>query len=233
MTLGDDFTRSCDSVLKRGLDLMLAGFASVALIPFAPVIAIAIRLESPGPILFQCGRLGRWGRPIRLWKFRTMLHGAPERWNPDGSRLVEKQDPRVTRVGAWLRRGLDELPQVVAVLRGDLSFIGPRPDDLFCVDLYHGAEWIKLSVTPGITGLVQVSGRNDIPYRERLKYDIYYALHRDIVMDVRILIRTLALALGLHPSTPLVELARIEAVAATPEAAARGARIAEAVLGKS
>jgi lipopolysaccharide/colanic/teichoic acid biosynthesis glycosyltransferase len=162
-----------------------------------------------------------------------MLHGAPERFHPDGSRLVEKQDARVTRVGAFLRRGLDELPQVVAVLRGDLSFIGPRPDDLFAVDLYCGAEWLKLSVTPGITGLAQVSGRNDIPYHDRLKYDVYYALRRDLVLDVRILVRTLALAVGLQPSRPLVELAAIESVAAMPEAATRGARIAEEFRARS
>ena len=113
------------------------------------------------------------------------------------------------------------------MLRGDLSFIGPRPDDLFAVDLYGGAEWLKLSATPGITGLAQVSGRNDIPYHDRLKYDVYYALHRDIVLDVRILIRTLALAVGLQPSKPLVEFAAIESAVAMPEAEARGARIAE------
>jgi len=233
MSLASKLPAGLDPSLKRGLDLILAGFAGALLTPIAPLIAAAIRLESPGPILFQCQRLGRWGRPIRLWKFRTMLHGAPERFNADGSRLVESRDPRVTRVGAFLRRGLDELPQVVSVLRGQLSFIGPRPDDLFAVDLYDGAEWLKLSVIPGITGLAQVSGRNDIPYHERLKYDVYYALRRDIVLDVRILIRTLALAMGRPPARPLVDIAAIEAVAAMPELAGRGAAIAAAVRAKA
>ena len=101
--IGAGLAARIDRALKRGLDLALAGTSLALLVPGAPLIAAAIRLESPGPIFFVCDRLGVRGRKLRLWKFRTMLHNAPERFNPDGSRLVEKQDSRVTRVGAFLR----------------------------------------------------------------------------------------------------------------------------------
>ncbi|MBA3538045.1 MAG: sugar transferase [Deltaproteobacteria bacterium] len=214
---------------KRALDLALASVTTTLLVPLLPAIAAAIRFEGPGPIFFQCPRLGKLGRPIRLWKFRTMIHNAPERFNADGSRLVEAKDSRVTRVGAILRGGLDELPQALSVLRGELSFIGPRPDDLFAIDMYRDAEWLKLSITPGITGLAQVNGRNDLPYRERLKYDIYYALHRTMWLDLRILTRTVLLAVGARPTSSLVDFELVEQVAASSEALARGAEVERVV----
>lgn len=214
-----------DASLKRGLDLALAATSVAVLVPTTPLLALAIRIETKGPVFFGCARLGRGGRAIKIWKFRTMVDAAPERFNPDGSRLVETNDPRVTRVGAFLRGGLDELPQAFSVLRGDLSFVGPRPDDLYAVDLYRGAEWLKLAVTPGITGLAQVNGRNDLPHAERLKYDIYYALHRDLWLDVRIIARTLGQALGWQPETPLVDHDVVEQVATSTIAAERAVEI--------
>ena len=115
------------------------------------------------------------------------------------------------------------------MLRGELSFIGPRPDDLFAVDLYRGTDWLKLSITPGITGLAQISGRNDLPYRERLKYDVYYALRRDLWLDLRILARTIAVAAGADASKQLVSVDEIERVASSPEAIALAAELERAV----
>jgi undecaprenyl phosphate N,N'-diacetylbacillosamine 1-phosphate transferase len=207
-----------DAALKRGLDLVLAGATLTFLAPALPVLAAAIRLDSAGPIFFVCSRLGAGGKTIQLRKLRTMIHDAPERFNPDGSRLVEHNDKRVTKVGSFLRGGLDELPQVVNVLRGELSFIGPRPDDLYAIDLYRGSDWLKLSITPGITGLAQVNGRNELPYKERLKYDVYYALHRDLRLDAKIFFRTIQIALGMHPAKPLVDYETVVRVASSEKA---------------
>jgi len=217
--------------LKRCVDLGAAIVAGSMFAAVGPVLAAAIRADSPGPIFFACDRLGQWGRPMRIRKLRTMIHNAPERFNPDGSRLVEASDARVTRVGRILRGGLDELPQVLNILRGELSFIGPRPDDLFAVELYRDAEWLKLSVRPGITGLAQVNGRNDLPYRDRLKYDVYYALHRSLWLDARIALRTVLLALGARPAAPLVPLEIAERVAQSPDVIALGVRIRDALAG--
>lgn len=209
-----------DAVLKRGLDIVLAGTTLAILVPTTPLLALAIRLESEGPVFFKCRRLGLDGRPMTIWKFRTMRHNAPEKFQADGSRLVEQDDPRVTKVGAFLRGGIDELPQTLNILRGELSFVGPRPDDLFAIDMYCGSDWLKLAITPGLTGLAQVNGRNELPYRDRLKYDAYYALHRDLWLDLRIIVRTLGQAAGWQPSTALVEWEEVERVAAGREARA-------------
>ncbi len=221
--------RSTDQALKRGLDLVLGGTTLLALVPGLPLLAAAIRADSAGPIFFRCQRLGKDGKVIELWKFRTMIHDAPEKFNADGSRLVEANDARVTRVGAILRGGLDELPQAWSVLKGELSFVGPRPDDVFATDLYRGAEWLKLSVTPGITGLAQINGRNDLPYRERLKYDIYYAHHRNVLLDLRILMRTALLAAGLEIDEPVVDPLVVEAYAARRDVLEAGQALAARV----
>ncbi len=221
-----------DAVLKRGVDLALAGATLTVLVPTLPILAAAIRLDSAGPIFFACSRLGVGGRAIRLRKFRTMIHDAPELFNPDGSRLVEKNDSRVTRMGAFLRGGLDELPQVLNVLRGELSFIGPRPDDLYAIDLYRGSDWLKLSITPGITGLAQVNGRNELPYKERLKYDVYYALNRDLWLDARIFVRTIQIALGMRPTEPLVDYEHVARLADSNEVLELAKAIEERVRGE-
>lgn len=217
--------RFVDRVLTRSFDTVVAlGTAALGL-PLYPLVAGAIRADSPGPATFRHHRLGRLGRPIVLTKFRTMVEGAPERFNADGSRIVSSTDERVTRVGRLLRGGLDELPQVLSILRGDLAVVGPRPDDLYAADLYRGAEWLKLAVTPGLTGLAAVSGRNEIPWKQRLKYDVYYAHHRSLVMDMRIVARTIAMALGRPAKTPLIPAEEIDRFASSPEALAEASEI--------
>ena len=134
-------------------------------------------------------------------------------------------DARVTRIGRWLRGGADELPQVLSVFRGELSFVGPRPDDVFASDMYQRAEWLKLGALPGISGLAQVSGRTDIPWRDRLKYDIYYASHPSLLLDLRIVVRTVMHAAGIRSRSPLVEFSSVEQFAASPEALKAAAKI--------
>lgn len=196
---------------RRAVDVAGALAVIAGLAVLTPFLALAIKLESPGPVFFGCDRLGRYGKPFRMLKFRTMAHNAPEKFNADGSRLVEQGDARVTRVGAILRAGFDELPQVFSILRGDLSFIGPRPDDVFAISMYEGTDWLKLSVKPGLTGLSQVSGRNDLPYRERLRHDAYYALRRNLWLDARIVLRTLWVLLGVKSARRLVSEEQIAA----------------------
>lgn len=219
-----------DRAAKRGLDLALSGIGLLATAPALAAIAAAVRLDSPGPALFHHRRLGRDGRTIVIAKFRTMFLSAPEAFNPDGSRReVRPGDERVTRVGRWLRGGLDELPQLAGVVRGELSLVGPRPDDLYAVDLYRGAEWLKLSVKPGLTGLSAVSGRNDLPWRERLRYDIYYAHHRSFGLDLRIIAKTLAIAVKLSRPGGIVASEEVERFAGSAEALLSGRMIEEAV----
>jgi|GEM_PF-1686104 len=204
---------------RRAVDVVGAVAVIALLAVLTPFLALAIKLESPGPVFFGCDRLGRYGKPFRMLKFRTMAHNAPEKFNADGSRLVEQRDARVTRVGAILRAGFDELPQVFSILRGNLSFIGPRPDDVFATSMYEGTDWLKLSVKPGLTGLSQVSGRNDLPYKERLRHDAYYALRRSLWLDARILLRTVGVLLGAKSTRRLVSEEQITAALSEFQAA--------------
>ena len=177
---------------KRMIDSLVSVLGVVLLLPFMAIIALAIKLDSPGPVLYNSWRLGKNGKEFRLYKFRTMYVSAPPRYQPDGSMLVEKADPRITRVGRFLRLGFDELPQLWNVLRGDMSLIGPRPDMPYALDLYQGEEPLRLTVRPGITGLAQVSGRTDIAWRERLEYDVAYVKRYSLWIDLRIAVLTFA-----------------------------------------
>lgn len=180
---------------KRALDLAVASAGLVAAGPLMLAIAAAIKLDSPGTILFVQERLGRGGKPFRLLKFRTM-RAAPIRYNPDGSTRVDADDDRVTRVGRYLRGAFDELPQLVNVLRGDMSLIGPRPDMLQHRALYAPGEERKLEALPGITGLSVVLGRNDIPWKRRIQIDIWYIDNWSLLLDLKILAQTLGMAVG-------------------------------------
>jgi lipopolysaccharide/colanic/teichoic acid biosynthesis glycosyltransferase len=180
------------AVAKRTVDVTASTLGLALLLPFMAIIALAIKLDSPGPVLYNSRRLGWHGKEFRLYKFRTMHEGAPPRYLPDGSLLVEKTDSRITRVGRVLRLGFDELPQLWNVLRGDMSLIGPRPDMPYALDLYQGEEALRLTVRPGITGLAQVNGRTDIAWRARLEYDVVYVKHYSFGMDLRVAALTLA-----------------------------------------
>lgn len=163
----------------------------VILSPLLAAIGVAIRLDTPGPLLYLSRRLGLSGREFTLYKFRTMHEGAPPRYQADGSMLVEQRDPRVTRVGRVLRLGFDELPQLWNVLKGDMSIVGPRPDLPYALDLYTQEERVRLTMRPGITGYAQVKGRTDIPWRERLALDIEYIQRYSLWLDTWVAFATL------------------------------------------
>lgn len=193
--------------MSRVLDVLLAGGALAALAPLLLACAIAVRLSSPGPVLFVQLRLGRHGRPFRLYKFRSMFHGAADLRQADGSTFSGGNDLRVTAVGGWLRRtSLDELPQLFNVLRGDMALVGPRPDLVDQLPYYTPEERRKLAVRPGLTGLAQINGRNRIPWQQRKALDVEYAERRSFCLDLAILLRTIPYVLlgkDLHHANPL------------------------------
>jgi lipopolysaccharide/colanic/teichoic acid biosynthesis glycosyltransferase len=172
---------------KRAIDLLIAVPALMLFGPVMLAIAVAIRLESPGPALFRQDRLGRHGREFVAVKFRSMVVGAA-----DGEVREGERDPRITRVGRVLRRtSLDELPQFLNVLWGDMSVVGPRPDRVWRLGEYSERDRIRLEVKPGITGLAQVGGRNALPRHDRLRLDVEYVETWSPGLDLRILGRTL------------------------------------------
>ena len=217
-------------MIKRLFDMLLAACACAILLIFFIPLAILIKLDSPGPVFFRQQRLGRFGHTINVLKLRTMHVNAEAIFKADGSRHVGKQDARVTRMGHFLRTGFDELTQVYNVLRGEMSFIGPRPDDLFSVHNLEGAEWLKLSVRPGITGLAQLTGRNDLPWKDRLRYDVYYAKNRTLMLDLRITARTLGVLFKCEKLQPLIARDVIDAFFARPELKAEAALLQAQVM---
>jgi lipopolysaccharide/colanic/teichoic acid biosynthesis glycosyltransferase len=177
---------------KRLLDVMISAIGLIVLSPLIAVCALMVRRGSPGPIMFSQPRLGLYGRPFRLWKFRTMHSGAREVRNSDGSAFVGDHDPRVTPAGRFLRAtSFDELPQLWNVLRGDMSLVGPRPDQVDQRRFYTEAEKKKLDVKPGLTGLAQINGRNQIPWEKRKALDVEYVERRSMVLDLKILGKTI------------------------------------------
>jgi lipopolysaccharide/colanic/teichoic acid biosynthesis glycosyltransferase len=176
---------------KRALDLTMAGLVGIVSAPVLGAIALAIKLDDGGRVLFRQERIGRHGRTFEIVKFRT-LADAPAHDPADF--LISASDPRITRVGAFLRRwSLDELPQLWNVLRGDMSIVGPRPTLRYQVDQYTDFQRRRLEVLPGVTGWAQVRGRNDLPWPERIELDVWYVDHRSIRLDLTILASTLKL----------------------------------------
>jgi lipopolysaccharide/colanic/teichoic acid biosynthesis glycosyltransferase len=177
--------------VKRAMDVVIA---SVGLLLGGPVLAAAmaaIRLESPGHPIYRQRRIGRDGEPFDLYKLRTMVHGAE---NMGAGMAVNEGDSRITRVGAFLRRtSLDELPNLVNVLRGDMSIVGPRPTIPVQVEQYTERQRGRLAVKPGITGWAQVNGRASLPWADRIELDLWYVEHRSLRLDLRILARTAAI----------------------------------------
>jgi undecaprenyl phosphate N,N'-diacetylbacillosamine 1-phosphate transferase len=179
-------------MFKRLLDVALGTAALIALAPFLIACALAVWLSSPGPILFRQPRLGTHGRPFMLLKFRSMIHNAPDLRNADGSTFAGDDDHRVTRVGRLLRKtSLDELPQLFNILLGEMSLVGPRPDQVDQLCFYTEIEKRKLLVKPGITGLAQISGRNNIPWERRKALDVEYVDRQSFWLDLSILAKTI------------------------------------------
>ncbi len=185
-------------VLKRSFDLVVGGLMTLVALPFMALIALAIRLDTPGPALFSQVRVGKNGKLFRCYKFRSMVNNADAlrheiaQLNESSGPLFKiRNDPRLTRVGRRIRRySLDELPQLFNVLRGEMSLIGPRPN--LPSEVEHYQEWMerRLSVSPGLTGLWQVSGRSDLTFDEMVLLDIYYVENWSMGLDLSILLRS-------------------------------------------
>ena len=174
--------------MPRALDLILAALALALLSPLLALAAVLIRLESRGPVLYRQRRVGRGGEPFELWKLRTMVPGAE---SMGAGIYVVQGDPRITRIGRRLRRfSLDELPNLVNVIRGEMAIVGPRPTVQAQVDRYTERQLRRLEVKPGITGWAQVNGRTSLPWPERIELDVWYVEHRSLWLDLRILAKT-------------------------------------------
>ena len=178
--------------VKRVFDLFATLALLVCMAPLWAVLAILIRRDSKGPVLFLQMRVGRGGKPFELYKFRSMRVDTPKYGlHPSGT-----DDPRITKIGRWLRRNsLDELPQLINVLKGDMSLVGPRPEMPFIVEGYNARHWQRLRVIPGLTGLWQLSGDRNLLIHENIQYDLYYIRHRNFFMDLAILLHTAVFAM--------------------------------------
>lgn len=191
--------------LKRGLDLVLASIALTTIFPIMLITALAIRLESPGPIIFKQKRVGKWGKPFTCYKFRSMSVDAEARKKElmhnnevDGPIFKMQVDPRVTRVGRVIRKlSIDELPQLFNVFKGDMSLVGPRPPVPQEVNQYKFDHLRRLDAVPGLTGLQQVSGRSDLSFERWVELDMQYISQQDLRKDIEILLKTIpAVLLG-------------------------------------
>ena len=179
---------------QRALDILLATAGLIAGAPILIAALAAIRLETPGHPIYRQRRIGRDGKPFDLLKLRTMVRGAE---HVGAGMAVNEGDPRITRVGAFLRRtSLDELPNLVNVLKGEMSLVGPRPTIPVQVEQYGERERRRLEVRPGITGWAQVNGRASLPWSERIELDLWYVDHRSLRLDLRILARSVRVLLG-------------------------------------
>ncbi len=186
-------------IIKRITDIILSVILLILTAPIMLLAAIAIKLTSKGDIIFKQKRAGQYGKIFIMFKFRTMYdddetHQKVLR-DPNGKNgpaFKLKNDPRITPVGRFLRKtSIDELPQLINVLKGDMSFVGPRPLPLNQVRFDTESERLRLTVKPGITGLWQVSGRADIPYDDWIKLDLYYIQHRSLWLDFWIMLKTI------------------------------------------
>lgn len=196
--------------VKRLADVVLAGLGLLLTSPFFLVVAILIKRSSPGPVFFVQERIGKDGRPFPFYKFRTMQHRSDDaihrqfaamfingdargcRASKNGKVYKLTDDPRVTRVGSWLRKtSLDELPQLWNILVGHMSLVGPRPPIAYELELYQPWHRERLKVTPGLTGLWQVSGRSNVPFDEMVRLDVHYINNWSLGFDLRILFKTI------------------------------------------
>lgn len=188
-----------ERLLKRAIDIALVVLAAPIWLPLVGLIALAIRLEDSGPVFYGQERVGQGGRSFRAWKFRSMVENADALW----AKMVEEQgldprhpklknDPRVTRVGRFIRRtSLDELPQLFNILNGEMSIVGPRPPTPDEVALYEPWHRERLKIRGGLTGLWQVSGRSDVPFEEMVLLDLYYIENWSLLLDLQIILRTI------------------------------------------
>ena len=178
--------------LKRFFDILF----SILALPFVLLIiiisAIIIKIEDGGSIFYLANRTGKDGKPFKMFKLRSMKENAPDIRLEDGSTYNGEDDPRVTRFGKFARKtSIDELPQILNVLKGDMSFIGPRPDSAFYIDNYTDEERVILQVRPGLTGYNQAINRNSVGTKEKLQNDIYYVKNMSLLFDIKIVFLTI------------------------------------------
>lgn len=178
--------------IKRLLDVGIAILALPFWLILLTVVGPIIYIQDKGSVFYNAPRLGRNGKVFMMYKFRSMRVNAPDVRNSDGSTFNSEEDPRLTKIGKFIRKtSIDETPQILNVLKGDMSIIGPRPDLPEHRLLYEGNEDRKLEVKPGLSGYSQAYYRNTIPWKERIKNDIYYIDHLTFWMDAKIFIRTI------------------------------------------
>lgn len=182
--------------VKRFFDIVGALiFLPIFFVVLLP-IALCIWLSDRGPIFYNAKRLGKNGKVFKMYKLRSMKINAPDLRNEDGSTYNGEEDPRLTQIGKFIRKtSIDEFPQIINILKGEMSFIGPRPDLPEHIELYVNNETRKLEVVPGITGYSQANYRNSIEWKERIKNDIYYVDHLTFTLDIVIIFKTLSCVL--------------------------------------
>lgn len=193
------------SVLKRTLDIAGSLFGLLLLSPLFVIIALMIKIEDPkGSVLFYQTRIGKHEKPFRMYKFRSMVSNAEEKLKDllakneiEGAMFKMKNDPRITKIGKFIRKtSIDELPQLINVLRGEMSLVGPRPPLTREVAEYTTYDKLRLTVKPGCTGLWQVSGRNELSFKEMVELDLKYIQNRSIGADLKIIFKTFRVLLG-------------------------------------
>lgn len=185
--------------IKRAIDLTVSLVLLPLVLILGLIIGIAIKLDSPGPILYKQVRIGKRGRAFNMYKFRSMFRDAEQRLRElqhlneaSGPVFKIKKDPRITRVGALLRKtSLDELPQILNVLKGDMSLVGPRPPLPNEVEQYNDYQWGRLAVTPGITCIWQVYGRSRVSFDEWVEMDLQYIRDQSLWLDLKLLLKTI------------------------------------------
>jgi lipopolysaccharide/colanic/teichoic acid biosynthesis glycosyltransferase len=181
-------------MIRRAIDIVFSALALLLCLPLLLIAVLAIRLTSRGPAIFRQRRSGLYGVQFDMLKLRTMVDGAE---HIGAGLAVNSGDPRITRVGSFLRRtSLDELPNLLNVLRGEMALVGPRPTLPAQVAQYTARQHGRLSIKPGITGWAQINGRASLPWSERIELDLYYVEHRSLLLDLKILLRTPVLVLG-------------------------------------
>ena len=179
--------------VKRLLDIVVGLIALPFVLIIIAILAPIIKHEDAGPVFYNAPRVGKDGVDFKMYKLRSMRVNAPDLVMEDGSTYNGADDPRMTKIGAFMRKtSLDEMPQFLNVLKGDMSVVGPRPDLRRETELYEGEESLKLKVKPGITGYAAVYGRNSLPWKQRLKLDVYYVKNVTFLLDMKVFFRTFA-----------------------------------------
>ena len=183
--------------IKRLIDFIIAIIAFPFVLLLCIFVWIAIKLDDGGPLFHMAKRIGKGGRIFKMFKFRSMIVNAPDLRMEDGSTFNSEDDPRVTKVGKFLRRtSLDEIPQLLNVLIGDMALIGPRPDSAYYLEYYTPEERVILTVRPGITGWNQAVNRNSVGTKEKLQADIYYVNHLSFTFDLKVIWLTIKTVLS-------------------------------------